>query len=115
MKTCRACHETKPVSEFYHRGDKAGYRPNCKECFRARNNSIKGRARTAAIKEREAIERNPHGFLAEGIIEKAITDYKDDSMRGEALAFFCSDWFEELCDIMGCEPEQKRKQILECK
>ena len=112
MKTCHACHETKPVSEFYHRGDKAGYRPNCKECFKIRNNTNKGRARIAAVKEKDAIEKNPHGFLAAGIIEKAIKDYKeDDSMRGEVLAFFCSGWFEELAGFAGCDPEYLRKHI----
>ena len=33
-KPCFTCHEEKPVSEFYHRGDKPGYRPNCKGCYR---------------------------------------------------------------------------------
>lgn len=111
-KTCNACHIEKPVSEFYHRGDKAGYRPNCKECFKARNNSTKGRARIAASKEREAIARNPHGFLAAGIIEKAIKDYKeDDGMRGEVLAFFCGAWFEELAGMAGSDPEYLRNHI----
>ena len=134
-KSCNTCHETKPVSEFYHRGDKAGYRPNCKECFKARNNKTKGRARGAAIKEKDAISRNPHGFLAADIIEKAIRDWRKHrdgnnedvadysetmamvrqkgyaTIREELLDFFSSDWFEELAGFAGCDPEYLRKHI----
>ena len=136
MKTCNTCHEDKPVSEFYHRSDRAGYRPNCKECFRACNNKTKGRARGAAIKEKDAISRNPHGFLAADIIEKAIRDWrrhgggndKDateydeimtmvrqrgyETIREELLAFFASAWFEELASMADCSPEYLRKHIL---
>jgi len=140
-KTCVTCHEAKPLSEFYKRGDKAGYRPNCKVCFkkkeRLRNNSDKEKVRVAAIKEKEAMERNPYGFLAAGIIELAIrerrnwkdgdkkmaTDYvAADAMaraRGfanpieEIDAFFASDWFAELCDYCEVDAEYMRKIMLE--
>ena len=112
MKTCATCHKTKPISEFYHRSDRAAYRPNCKECFKERNNTIKGRARIAAIKEKEAIARNPHGFLAAGIIERAIKDFREeDSMRGEVMAFFCGAWFDELAEMANSDPEYLRKHI----
>ena len=111
MKTCATCHKTKPISEFYHRSDKAGYRPNCKECYKAQNNTIKGRARIAATKEKEAIARNPHGFLAAGIIEKAIRDWRE--LETDALFdFFNGAWFDELCGMAGCDPEYLRKHIL---
>jgi len=94
-KTCNKCHETKPVSEFYKRGDKNGYRPNCKECFRARNNSVKGAARISATKEKEAMERDPYGFLAERVIEQAVLD-KD-------AGFFDTWWYEMLRDTASIE------------
>ena len=116
-KTCATCHEPKPLSEFYKRGDKTGYRPNCKECYkkkdRLRNNSDTERARLAVVKEREAIGRNPYGFLAADIIGQAIIDYGKDEMRGECLAFFCGPWFEELCDACEVDAEDMRKNILE--
>ena len=140
MKPCATCHEPKPLSEFYKRGDKRGYRPNCKACFkkkeRLRNNSDKEKVRLAATKEKEAIERNPHGFLAAGIIELAIrehrnwkdgkgkmaTDYETaDAMARqggfanpieEIEAFFASEWFVELCGFCGVDEEYMRKHIL---
>ena len=118
MKTCYTCHEEKPVSEFTRRKPGGPYRASCKVCWnrreRLRNNSNKEKHRVAAVKEREAIAMNPHGFLAAGIIEKAIKDYREeDSMRGEVLAFFASDWFDELAGFAGCDPEYLRKHILE--
>jgi len=117
VKTCNTCHVPKPLSEFYKRGDKHGYRPDCKECYkkkdRLRNNSDHETARVIATKEIEARERNPHGCLAADIIEQAIIDYGKDEMRGECLAFFCGPWFEELCDMVDVDAECKRKQILE--
>ncbi len=102
-KTCHACHEPKPVSEFYKRGDKNGYRPNCKECFKARNNSNKGAARLASLKEKEAIERDPHGFLAERVIYQAVLD-KDDG-------FFETWWYEMLRDTANIE----ERTVLRCR
>ena len=95
-------------SEFSWRNDRKRYYGDCKAC-----RNVKGsKTITMQTKEREAIESNPHGFLAAGIIEKAIKDYReDDSMRGEVLAFFLSAWFGELCDMAGCDPEYLRKCI----
>lgn len=97
-KRCGACHKKKHISEFYHRGDKAGYRPNCKECFRARNNTNKGRARMAASKEKEIIESSPHKYFIGRII---MSGKHDDE-------FLESEWFIELCGIAGWEPEYIR-------
>lgn len=47
-KTCSACGETKPVSEFYRRGGgKAGYRYRCKPCDNAAR--VKGQSRASRI------------------------------------------------------------------
>jgi len=114
-KTCATCHETKPLSEFYKRGDKAGYRPDCKECFkkkeRLRNNSDKEMARLTAAEEIEAIENNPHGSLAAAVIVQAAIDYRDkEEIRGECLAFFCGPWFEELCDMADADAYDIRRR-----
>ena len=115
MKTCATCHLPKPLSEFYKRGDKHGYRPDCKECYkikdRLRNNSDKENARVAAIKEKEAIGDNPYGFLAAAIIAQAIIDYDKDEMRGECLAFFCGPLFEGLCDMADVDAYKVRKGL----
>ena len=148
MKTCYTCHEEKPVSEFTRRKPGGPYRASCKVCWnrreRLRNNSNKEKHRVAAVKEREAIAMNPHGFLAAGIIEKSILDWRKyghmkdgilkdhnkvkteivdvgaaarrnghDNPHDELLAFFASDWFEELAGFAGCDPEYLRKHILE--
>lgn len=33
VKECRACHQTKPIAEFYRHGD--GHMGKCKECWKA--------------------------------------------------------------------------------
>ena len=141
MKTCADCHDPKPLSEFYKRSDKKGYRPNCKVCFkkkeRLRNNSDKEKVRLAATKEKEAIERNPHGFLAARIIELAIIEHRNwkdgegksatdyTAAKGmarqigfenpveEIEAFFASEWFVELCGYCEVDAGYMRKHILE--
>ena len=35
------------------------------------------------------------------------------TIREELLAFFASDWFEELCSMANSSPEYLRKHILE--
>ena len=112
MKTCADCHDPKLLSEFYKRSDKKGYRPNCKACFkkkeRLRNNSDKEKARLAVIKDKEAMERDPHGFLAEAVIYRAVLD-KDDG-------FFETWWYEMLRDTANIEERNVlrcRKHILE--
>lgn len=48
MKTCRACGETKPLTEFYRRGGgKPGYRYRCKACENAAR--LKGQSRASRI------------------------------------------------------------------
>ena len=141
MKTCGACHESKPLSEFYQRGDKRGYRPNCKACFkkkeRLRNNSDKEKVRLAATKEKEAIERDPYGHMAADIIDLAIREYRNwkdgegkmatDYVTANAMArklgfanpideivaFFAGDWFVELCGFCEVDADYMRKHILE--
>ena len=140
-KDCYTCGETKPVSEFTLRKPGGALRGSCKVCWnrreQLRNNGDKEKKRLAAVKEKEAIERNPHGFLAAGIIELAIrehrnwrdgktkmaTDFKSaqymatelgyDNPVEEIEAFFASGWFEELCDMTESDPEYLRKHILE--
>jgi len=99
MKTCHTCHEEKPISEFYHRSDRAGYRPNCKECFRARNNSNKGRARIAASKEKETIESSPHKYFIGQILNGGDKEFQE------------SEWFDVLCDTAGWEPDHIRRLL----
>ncbi len=141
-KECFTCHETKPVSEFTLRKPGGALRSSCKVCWnrreRLRNNSDKEKKRVSAVKEMEAIGRNPYGFLAAGIIELAIreyrnwrdgnrkkmeTDYKTARFMARELgyanpveeieAFFASDWFEELAGYADCDAEYLRKHILE--
>ena len=106
-KTCNTCHLPKPLSEFYKRGDKKGHRPDCKECYkikdRLRNNSDKETARLTTAEEIEAIESNPYGFLAGGVIHQAILDKADE--------FFETMWYEELRDGAG----MREHKVLECR
>jgi len=103
-KTCATCHEPLPLTEFYKRGDKDGYRPNCKVCHnRLRNSSDKELARLAAAEEIEAIESNPYAFLAGGVIHQAIMDKADE--------FFDTMWYEELRDGAG----MREHKVLECR
>ena len=137
-KLCNTCGVEKNAnrtkfSEFTYRKNMKRYYAVCKTC---RNTNQRAK-RSVRTKEAEAIERNPHGFLAADIIEKAIrdwrkygdldvehrelTEYTDiralirqkgyDTIRDELLAFFASDWFEELAGFAGCEPEYLRKHI----
>ncbi len=110
-KTCFTCHEEKPVSEFYHRGDKPGYRPNCKECYkgaRLRNNSDKEKKRIAAFKEKESIATNPSGFLIAGILEMAVKDHRSDD---DLTEFFDSSLFVEYCTLIDADADYVRKHI----
>ena len=114
------------------------FRPDCKTCTnRLANNKRKEARRLKATKEMEAIGRNPYGFLAAGIIELAIREYRNwkdgegktavDYRMARAMArksgfvnpieeieaFFASDWFVELCGFCEVDAEYMRKHILE--
>ena len=140
-KLCNTCGKEKTASrtkfsEFTYTGNR--YKANCKACRNAKQRAKWAKKRRRVrTKEAEAIERNPHGFLAADIIEKAIrdwrkygdldvkhrelTDYGDiralirqkgyGTIREELLAFFASDWFEELCGYCNSDPEYLRKNI----
>ena len=84
-KVCKACGIEKIAdrtenSEFGWMMSRG--RPNCKLCVnklvrrRRLNNENKKAKKMKAIKDQEAIERNPHGFLAADVIEKAILDWR---------------------------------------
>jgi hypothetical protein len=144
-KPCKTCGKEKTAnrtkfSEFSYRKDRKRYYNDCKACRNIkRAASEKIRKRKVVTQEQEAIARNPHGFLAADIIEKAIRDwkkYKDvdvqhreltdygeiramvrqkgfATIREELLAFFASAWFEELAGMSGSDAEYLRKHILE--
>ena len=141
-KECATCGAEKNAnrtkfSEFTYTGKR--YKSNCKACRNAKQRAAWAkRPRKVRTREIEAIERNPHGFLAADIIEKAIRDWKKYSdldvntesltdygdiralarqkgygtIRDELLAFFASAWFEELCSMANSEPEYIRKHVL---
>ena len=132
-KTCATCDKTKPVSEFSYRKDRKRYYNDCKACRNAKGSKQISRQ----TKEKQAIESNPHGFLAADVIVKALrdwekysvydkkhkgtTDYSEvrflirqkgyDTIRDELLAFFECDWFEELAGMAGSDAEYLRKYI----
>ena len=138
-KTCKACGVAKNAnksksSQFSTKGKR--YRTNCKTCENTKKKHDRSAAKKLGVqRELDAIGRNPHGFLAAGIIELAIrehrnwkdggrkrtTDYGDARavarQKGyanpieEIEAFFASDWFDELAGFAGCDPEYLRKHI----
>lgn len=84
-KKCATCGETKEAnrtrdSEFGW--NKGRYRYDCKLCVnmkarkRKQSDGRKKAKRVATIKDKEAIARNPHGFIAASIIERAIHDWR---------------------------------------
>ena len=105
MKPCNTCHVPKPLSEFYKRGDKDGYRPNCKECYKKKTRLSTGndkeKARVAATEEKEAIEAAPEKYLVGRICWQAGQDKDIEFLNGE--------WFNELCDLASFEPDDMRK------
>ena len=144
-KVCKTCGAEKVASrtkfsEFSWRKERNAYHNDCKACRNAKRYAA-DRTRKARVssKEKDAIEKTPHGFLAADIIEKAIrdwrkysdlsvehrgsTDYGDvramirqqgyGTIREELLAFFASDWFEELAEMADSSPEYIRKHVLE--
>lgn len=142
-KLCNTCGVEKLAnrtksSEFLWRKDRNNYESSCKACRNARQRDAWAkRQRKVRTREMEAIERNPHGFLAADIIVRAIRDWKKYSdlgakhrdltdygeirsmirqkgygtIREELLAFFASGWFEELAGFAGCDAEYLRKHI----
>lgn len=79
MRECSKCGQTKPLSDFYKRGD--GHRNDCKECFRTRQ-----RARDAENREakraynRKYYEKNPDKFAQYRANEKRRYQ-EDDEFR----------------------------------
>ena len=142
-KICATCGVEKVASrtkfsEFSWRNERNTYHGDCKACRRAKEQDRRdGNVRRVKRAEVEAIERNPHGFLAADIIEKAIRDwrkYKDldvehrdltdygeiramvrqkgyATIRDELEAFFASPWFDELAEMANSDPEYLRKHI----
>ena len=137
-KTCATCGIEKDAnksksSQFYYRKDRKYYYNDCKACRASKGN----KTTTRQTREKEAIERNPHGFLAAGIIELAIREHRNwkdggkmmstdfdtaralagqrgyDSPVEEIEAFFESAWFDELSLMCDSDPEYLRKHILE--
>ena len=143
-KVCNTCGKEKVASktkfsEFSWRRNRKTYYNDCKACMNAKKRAGEKKRRVrVSSKEKQAIEANPHGFLAADIIEKAIrdwrkysdldvkhresTDYGDvramirqkgyGTIRDELLAFFASDWFEELAGMADSDPEFIRKHVL---
>jgi len=108
-KTCNACNLPKDVSEFSKKGN--GYQSECKPCKAIRANKYYYRKQNKAyIDWAAAVEKDPHGFLAVAIIERAILDMKAGDDMTE---FYESDWFTELCDIAGVNADYYGKLILE--
>ena len=111
-KPCKTCGAEKLAnktksSEFSYRKDRGYYYNDCKACRSAKGSKVV----TRQTKEKEAIEKNPHGFLAAGIIEKAIRDWRE--LETDALFdFFNGAWFDELCGMANSDPEYLRKHIL---
>ena len=115
-KVCSTCGESKEAnrskeSGFAWRAERNTYYSNCKACLLIyNNNKAKERRRLIALKERETIGEDPHGHLAADIVALAIQDLRTEK-TDEVLAFFASDWFEELCDACGVAPDYARKHI----
>ena len=82
MKLCNTCGKKKPAnrtknSGFSYRRERNNYYPDCKECKNAYARSAETkRKRHIRTREAEAIERNPHGFLAVDIIVRAVRDWQ---------------------------------------
>ena len=86
-KPCATCGESKNASpskssQFSWRKERDAYYSSCKACvnkrgrIRTNNNNAKERKRLIALKEKEAVENNPHGHLAADIIALAIRDLR---------------------------------------
>jgi len=112
-KPCKTCGKEKVASqtkfsEFSYRKDRKRYYNDCKACRNAKGS----KTTTKQTREQEAIEGDPFGFLDAAIIEQAIIDWRQGE-DDELLAFFASEWFEELCSMANSDPEYLRKHILE--
>lgn len=89
MRECSKCGQTKPLSDFYKRGD--GHRNDCKECFRTRQ-----RARDAENREakraynRKYYEKNPDKFAQYRANEKRR--YQEDEVFRKRVQQRYSAW-----------------------
>ena len=115
-KPCATCGESKNASpskssQFSWRKDRNRYHNDCKACVAAKKRKQENtHQERVSNTEKEAIESDPHGHLAADIIALAIQDLRTEK-TDELLAFFASEWFEELCDACGVAPEYVRKHI----
>ena len=115
-KTCATCYESKNASpskssQFSWRKDRNRYHNDCKACVAAKKRKQENtHQERVSNKDKEAIEGDPHGHLAADIVTLAIQDLRAGK-TDELLAFFASEWFEELCDACGVSPEYVRKHI----
>ena len=110
-KPCATCGESKEAnrskeSGFSWRKDRNRYYYDCKTCRNAKKRVRESKRLRVDTEEKEAMERNPCGFLAGAVITQAVID--------KANEFFETRWYEDLRDAADMEEDnvlRSRKHI----
>ena len=101
---CSTCPET-DAAKFRWREERNRYESTCRACNAARMRRYhEQKAQEVLTAEREIIEADPYRWAVGKILEGAGLD-KD-------MEFINGDWFDDLCDLAGWEPEHIRSRMV---
>jgi len=100
---CSTCDET-DETKFRWRAERNRYESTCRACNAERSRLYyKKKSQEAWTAEKELIEADPYRYMVAKILERARLDKDKEFINGE--------WFEELCDLAGFEPEYMRRRL----